>query len=198
MRFTAEIRRNPDHLSAAGWAFRSPDPANGYRASISLDGGFRLYLLINGNRTLLSERKLERPVRDSQRFAVEVALRLAEAAAIHSRLWDAKGGFFQRSVEQPVPGHEACSLALVTGLATPEQAVRLVGQLGWHQHGKFQSLMARGKLQYGHADAAMHDLFAHGWRRIRLKVGRVAVPVLLNPLEYRWQLRSICFNWAES
>lgn len=83
--------------------------------------------------------------------------------AIMQHLWNEKEGYFQES--RAIDGfyHAANGLALSTKLVTPQQAARIQDHMGRHNHGKFQSLMIRGKFEYGFGNAAMHDFFAHGW-----------------------------------
>jgi alpha-L-rhamnosidase len=86
--------------------------------------------------------------------------------AINDLLWDGESGFFRLSKAEARLGQAAGALALAVGFATSEQAERMVPQLGYMGHGKFQSLMVRGKLRYGYAEAALADFFAHNWARI--------------------------------
>ncbi|MDD4101753.1 MAG: alpha-L-rhamnosidase C-terminal domain-containing protein [Kiritimatiellae bacterium] len=70
-----ELRSNPDHVSAAGVAFRARDTRNAYLAEVSLDGTCRLIRRQNGDDTLLREHKLAEPLTDGTRHRLRIDTR---------------------------------------------------------------------------------------------------------------------------
>jgi len=114
--------------------------------------------------------------RDAARIARELGLAAeAEAAqkraeslgaALHERLWDEQKGCFIDALETPKFGPEANALALAMGLATHEQALRIVPQFRKIGHGKFQSLASRGEFEYGFAQTGVKTLFDHNWLKL--------------------------------
>jgi len=114
--------------------------------------------------------------RDAARIARELGLAMeseaaqkrAEAvrAALYERLWDEKKGCFIDAIETSKFGPEANALALAMGLATYEQALRIVPQFRKIGHGKFQSLASRGQFEYGFAQTGLKTLFDHNWLKL--------------------------------
>lgn len=72
---TFELRVNPDHVSAAGVAFRAQDAKNAYLAEVGLDGTFRLSVRQDGKDTVLKERRLSAPLTDGARYALKIEAR---------------------------------------------------------------------------------------------------------------------------
>jgi alpha-L-rhamnosidase len=72
---TFELRANPDHVSAAGVAFRAQDAKNAYLAEVGLDGTFRLSVRQDGKDTVLKERRLAAPLTDGARYALKIEAR---------------------------------------------------------------------------------------------------------------------------
>ena len=83
--------------------------------------------------------------------------------AIQEQLWDADRGYFVESLKKRQFELTGNALAMAVGFVSPEQAEPMVPHFKRHQHGKFQSLMIRGLLEYGFGDAALAAFFAHGW-----------------------------------
>ena len=83
--------------------------------------------------------------------------------AIIKYLWNEQEGYIQESKANSGFYHTSNSLAMSTKLLSPEQAARLQKRMGRHSHGKFQSLMIRGKFEYDYSIAAIEDFFAHNW-----------------------------------
>ena len=86
--------------------------------------------------------------------------------ALFEHLWDEPQGFFREALETPTFGPEANALALAMGLVSPEQALRIAPQFKKIGHGKFQSLVSRGKFEYGFSQSALQALFDHNWPRL--------------------------------
>jgi len=72
---TFELRANPDHVSAAGLAFRAADARNAYLAEVGLDGAVRLLARQDGRDRVLCERRLAEPLVDGVRYRLEVEAR---------------------------------------------------------------------------------------------------------------------------
>lgn len=70
-----ELRANPHHVSAAGLAVRAQDAKNAYLAEVALDGAFRLICRKDGQDTVLSAKRLARPLTDGARYALTVEAR---------------------------------------------------------------------------------------------------------------------------
>jgi len=86
--------------------------------------------------------------------------------ALYDRLWDEPRGCFREALETPAFGAEANALAMSMGLVTREQALRIAPQFKKIGHGKFQSLMSRGKFEYGFAQSGLQALFDHNWLKL--------------------------------
>jgi len=69
---TFELRTNPDHVSAAGIAFRAADARNAYLAEVDLDGVVKLLARQDGRDRVLCERRLSGPLLDGLRYKLEV------------------------------------------------------------------------------------------------------------------------------
>ena len=69
---TFELRANPDHVSAAGVAFRATDPANAYLAEVTLDGTVRILVRKDGRDARLYECRLPQPLVDGRRYRLRV------------------------------------------------------------------------------------------------------------------------------
>jgi alpha-L-rhamnosidase len=69
---TFELRTNPDHVSAAGLAFRAADARNAYLAEVDLDGVVKLLARQDGRDRVLCERRLSGPLLDGLRYKLEV------------------------------------------------------------------------------------------------------------------------------
>jgi alpha-L-rhamnosidase len=80
---TFELRANPDHVSAAGMAFRAADARNAYLAEVGLDGTARLLVRKQGRDAVLCERRLAQPLVDGTRYRLAVE---ARGAALTVRL----------------------------------------------------------------------------------------------------------------
>ena len=91
------------------------------------------------------------------------ALKLAPA--VRQRFWNEAKGHFILSQEDPQMGFEANALALATCFATRKEAQRMMPQLRYHSHGKFQALAARGKFNYGDSKGALKMFADHNWYR---------------------------------
>ena len=72
---TFELRANPEHVSAAGLAFRAADARNAYLAEVGLDGAVRLLARQDGRDRVLCERRLGAPLVDGARYRLEVEAR---------------------------------------------------------------------------------------------------------------------------
>ena len=83
--------------------------------------------------------------------------------AVFKHLWNENGGYFQESKSNSAFYLVSNALAMSTRLISPEQAANLQDRMVRHFHGKFQSLMIRGKFEYNYGSAAFADFFAHGW-----------------------------------
>ena len=92
------------------------------------------------------------------------AARFAEV--IRKTFWNDKKGYFRLSAEDGKIGFEANALALATHFATPQEAVRIMPQLKYNGHGKFQALAARGKFEYGDVAGGLKALENHGWYKL--------------------------------
>jgi len=113
---------------------------------------------------------------DAARIADHLALEGAatearrNAAAIkhelYAQLWDETSGYFREALETPNFGPEANALALSLGLVTREQALRIAPHFQKIGHGKFQSLVSRGRFSYGFAQSGLQTLFDHNWLRL--------------------------------
>ena len=88
------------------------------------------------------------------------------ADIVRKTFWDEAGGFFRLSAEDGRIGFEANALALATRFATQQEAVRIMPQLKYNGHGKFQALAARGKYEYGDAAGALKALEDHNWYKL--------------------------------
>ena len=88
------------------------------------------------------------------------------AVSIRKVFWDGGKGRFRLSAEEGKMGLEANALALAARFATRDEAARIMPQLRRIGHGKFQAMAARGKFEYGDADAAIAVIDAHNWRKI--------------------------------
>jgi hypothetical protein len=88
------------------------------------------------------------------------------AASIRKVFWDGGKYRFRLSAEDGKMGFEANALALAARFATRDEAAKIMPQLKRIGHGKFQAMAARGKFEYGDADAAIAVIDAHNWRKI--------------------------------
>ena len=88
------------------------------------------------------------------------------ADVVRKTFWNEKGGYFRVSVEDGSLGFEANALALATRFATPQEASRIMPQLKYNGHGKFQALAARGKFEYGDTAGGLKALEDHNWYKI--------------------------------
>jgi len=88
------------------------------------------------------------------------------AKAVRLRFWNSSKGHFVLSIEDPSFDFAANAIALAAGLATPEEAARIMPQLVRTPHGKFQALAVRGKFHYGDAKGALAAIDAHNWRKM--------------------------------
>ena len=88
------------------------------------------------------------------------------AASIRAQQWNAEKGFFYRSTEEKAWAEEANPLALAVRFVTAEEARRIVPQLRFHGHGKFQAMAVRGAYEYGYPDKAMKLFNQHNWRKL--------------------------------
>lgn len=100
--------------------------------------------------------------------------------AVYAAFWDEAKGYFRDALEElvqstaegPAPsaaegfGPEANALALAMRLVTREQAERIAPHFTRIPHGKFQSLAARGRMEYGLAQSGLQMLFDHNWLRL--------------------------------
>ncbi len=86
--------------------------------------------------------------------------------ALFSLLWNDKQGCFTEALETPGFGSEANALALSMRLVTQEQALRVAPQFKKVGHGKFQSLVSRGKFEYGFSQSGLQTLFDHNWLKL--------------------------------
>ena len=68
-----ELRANPHHIAAAGVAFRAKDTGNAYLAEVALDGVFKLLKRRDGTDTVISEKKLKKPLLDGRQYKLEIA-----------------------------------------------------------------------------------------------------------------------------
>jgi len=91
------------------------------------------------------------------------ALAERTARAVRAAFWDAEKGHFRLSREESVMGFEANALALASRFATPDEAARILPQLTYNWHGKFQLLAIRGAFAYDQGDKAMALVSAHNW-----------------------------------
>jgi len=109
-------------------------------------------------------------IADALGHAEEAATWRADAAklaeSVRRVFWDGEKGFFRLSVEDPKFGKEANALALSSGFATQAEADRIMPQLLYIGHGKFQAIAARGKFRYGDAAGALKMIEAHGWYKL--------------------------------
>ena len=85
---------------------------------------------------------------------------------LYAQLWDETNGYFREALETPGFGPEANALALSMGLVTQEQALRMAPHFRKVGHGKFQSLVSRGRFTYRFAQSALQTLFDHNWLRL--------------------------------
>ena len=88
------------------------------------------------------------------------------AKLLRTRFWDAEKGYFIQSFEDRSWSKEGNSLALAVGFTTPDEAARVMPQLRYHRHGKFQALAARGRFEYGDTEGAHQMLEAHNWYKL--------------------------------
>ncbi|MCR5751182.1 MAG: hypothetical protein K6G91_04400 [Kiritimatiellae bacterium] len=88
------------------------------------------------------------------------------AKSIRKSFWKGDKGFFALSEEDAAMGFEANALALATRFATKEEAAKIMPQLTFTDHGKFQQLMARGKFEYGDARGGLKALEDHNWYKL--------------------------------
>lgn len=88
------------------------------------------------------------------------------SAAIRSRFWIGKDGFFALSDKNRGFGFEANALALATRFATRDEALRIAPYLIHTGHGKFQALAARGLMEYGFTDRGLKAIAAHNWFKL--------------------------------
>ena len=88
------------------------------------------------------------------------------AKLLRTRFWDAEKGFFVQSFEDRSWSKEGNALALAVGFATPAEAARVMPQLRYHRHGKFQALAARGRFEYGDTAGAHRMLGEHNWYKL--------------------------------
>ena len=88
------------------------------------------------------------------------------AAAIRVNFWDEAKGHFVLSIEEPRIGLEANALALSSGFATATEAARIMPQVTYIGHGKFQAIAARGKFMYGDAKGALKMFADHNWFKL--------------------------------
>ena len=88
------------------------------------------------------------------------------AVSVRQSFWDARNGIFVQSLEDRRMGLEANALALSSCFATRDEAMRIMPQLTFIRHGKFQAIATRGKFQYGDAQGALEMFVAHDWFRL--------------------------------
>ena len=93
----------------------------------------------------------------------------AAAARLEKLLWtrfyNEEKGRFILSLEQPDrPAFVANAAALAFGFATGEKAKRILGQLSYDKHGKFQMMAMRGAFDCRDGAKALALLNAHSWR----------------------------------
>ena len=100
---------------------------------------------------------------DAADAAAWIALAERTAQAVRREFWDAEKGHFRLSREERKMGFEANALALAARFATPEEAKRILPQLTFNWHGKFQLLAIRGAFAYGQGEKAMALVAAHNW-----------------------------------
>ena len=88
------------------------------------------------------------------------------ADVVRKTFWDEKGGFFRFATEDGKFRFVANALALATRFATPQEAARIMPQLKYDKHGKFQALAARGKFEYGDTAGGLKALEDHNWYKL--------------------------------
>ena len=88
------------------------------------------------------------------------------AKLLRTRFWDAEKGYFIQSFEDRSWSKEGNSLALAVGFVTPAEAARVMPQMRYHRHGKFQALAARGRFEYGDTAGAHKMLEEHNWYKL--------------------------------
>jgi len=114
--------------------------------------------------------------RDAARIAEHLGLAAEREAAdrraqqlktaLYDAFWDEAKGYFREALDTEGFGPEANALALAMRLVTPEQAERIAPHFRRIPHGKFQSLAARGRMEYGLAQSGLRMLFDHNWQRL--------------------------------
>ena len=103
---------------------------------------------------------------DETRRAAWTAHADATAVAVRREFWDREKGHFRLSREEDKFGFEANALALAARFATREEASRILPQLTFNWHGKFQLLALRGAFAYGDGEKAMALVGGHNWYRL--------------------------------
>ena len=88
------------------------------------------------------------------------------AVTVRREFWNAEKGHFVLSLEDRRIGPEANALALSSGFANREEALRIMPQVVRIGHGKFQAIAARGKFMYGDAKGGLEMFAAHNWYKL--------------------------------
>jgi alpha-L-rhamnosidase len=185
------IRKDLDYLLGftgdSGLFFQRYETSK-HASNLSLgDTGERSYI----NILILNSLKKTAMIADELGFNDDVKFCRDKAAemksAIMANLWNEEDGYFQESATMTGFYHVSNALAMSTGLVTPEQAARIMPRMGRHSHGKFQSLMMRGKFEYDYGSEAMEDLFEHNWTwPVLTKEVPLTVTECMTPLQGGW------------